>query len=652
MVQSTKTRLLRRKLHHNALVDQRPAYRQTPRKDNKKKYLRRKQQVCGIVGYVGDKFVDSVLIVGLERLEYRGYDSAGIATISNGELGFRKKAGKLKILDDNLKQTPLGGNIGIAHTRWATHGIPSELNAHPHFDCKQAIAVVHNGIIENYTKIKEELIKKGHIFVSETDSEVIPHLIEDNFNGDLKAAVIKTIAQLEGSFALVILSQHLPDTLIAVRKKSPLVIGAGKEENLVASDISPLLVHTNKMIYLEDGEMAMIKKDSVSVFDFSGKKIEKTVQEVNVQNEEFDKNGFEHFMQKEIFEQPEVLLRILAERVGADGLVHFKERSIKREFLVRVGKIIIQACGTSWHAALIGKFILEKYARIPTEVEISSEFRYRNPILVGDTLVMAISQSGETADTLAGIREAKAKFTKVWSFVNVPNSTIAKESDCAINMLAGPEIGVASTKAYTAQLMNLFLFTLYVARLKYSMTDEQVRAFVLELKEIPGKIRDILKQSGKIKTLAKEYSNSPLMIFLGRGINYPSALEGALKLKEISYMHAIGYPAGEFKHGPIALVDEKVGVVCVIPDGELFEKMISNVHEVKARKGKIIAIATEGDKRAEDIADSIVTIPKSPEILTPLLTVIPLQLLAYYIALEKGCDVDKPRNLAKSVTVE
>ena len=608
--------------------------------------------MCGIVGYVGDKFVDSVLIVGLERLEYRGYDSAGIATISNGELGFRKKAGKLKILDDNLKQTPLGGNIGIAHTRWATHGIPSELNAHPHFDCKQAIAVVHNGIIENYTKIKEELIKKGHIFVSETDSEVIPHLIEDNFNGDLKAAVIKTIAQLEGSFALVILSQHLPDTLIAVRKKSPLVIGAGKEENLVASDISPLLVHTNKMIYLEDGEMAMIKKDSVSVFDFSGKKIEKTVQEVNVQNEEFDKNGFEHFMQKEIFEQPEVLLRILAERVGADGLVHFKERSIKREFLVRVGKIIIQACGTSWHAALIGKFILEKYARIPTEVEISSEFRYRNPILVGDTLVMAISQSGETADTLAGIREAKAKFTKVWSFVNVPNSTIAKESDCAINMLAGPEIGVASTKAYTAQLMNLFLFTLYVARLKYSMTDEQVRAFVLELKEIPGKIRDILKQSGKIKTLAKEYSNSPLMIFLGRGVNYPSALEGALKLKEISYMHAIGYPAGEFKHGPIALVDEKVGVVCVIPDGELFEKMISNVHEVKARKGKIIAIATEGDKRAEDIADSIVTIPKSPEILTPLLTVIPLQLLAYYIALEKGCDVDKPRNLAKSVTVE
>ncbi len=608
--------------------------------------------MCGIVGYVGAKFVDSVLMVGLERLEYRGYDSAGVATISNGELGFRKKAGKLKILDDNLKQSPLGGNIGIAHTRWATHGVPTEQNAHPHFDCKRVIAVAHNGIIENYTKLKEVLVNKGHVFISETDSEVIPHLIEENFNGDLKEAVLKSIAELEGSFALVILSEHQPDTIIAVRKKSPLVIGVGKDENLVASDESPILTHTNKMIYLEDGELALIKKDKVEVFDFTGKKIEKTVQEVDTKNEEFDKGKFDHFMQKEIFEQPEVIERILAERIGEDGLVHFKERKIKREFLAKVGKIIIQACGTSWHAALIGKFILEKYARIPTEVEISSEFRYRNPILVGDTLVMAISQSGETADTLAGIREAKAKFTKVWSFINVENSTIAKESDCAINMLAGPEIGVASTKAYTAQLMNLFLFTLYVARLKYSMSNEQVSAFALELKAIPNKIREILKQSEKIKIFAKEYAASPLMIFLGRGLNYPSALEGALKLKEISYMHAIGYPAGEFKHGPIALVDEKVGVVCVMPEGELFEKMISNVHEVKARKGKIIAIATEGDRRAAEVADSILYIPSCSEVLTPLLTVIPMQLFAYYIAIEKGCDVDRPRNLAKSVTVE
>ena len=608
--------------------------------------------MCGIVGYVGAKFVDSVLMVGLERLEYRGYDSAGVATISNGELGFRKKAGKLKILDDNLKQSPLGGNIGIAHTRWATHGVPTEQNAHPHFDCKRVIAVAHNGIIENYTKLKEVLVNKGHVFISETDSEVIPHLIEENFNGDLKEAVLKSIAELEGSFALVILSEHQPDTIIAVRKKSPLVIGVGKDENLVASDESPILTHTNKMIYLEDGELALIKKDKVEVFDFTGKKIEKTVQEVDTKNEEFDKGKFDHFMQKEIFEQPEVIERILAERIGEDGLVHFKERKIKREFLAKVGKIIIQSCGTSWHAALIGKFILEKYARIPTEVEISSEFRYRNPILVGDTLVMAISQSGETADTLAGIREAKAKFTKVWSFINVENSTIAKESDCAINMLAGPEIGVASTKAYTAQLMNLFLFTLYVARLKYSMSNEQVSAFALELKAIPNKIREILKQSEKIKIFAKEYAASPLMIFLGRGLNYPSALEGALKLKEISYMHAIGYPAGEFKHGPIALVDEKVGVVCVMPEGELFEKMISNVHEVKARKGKIIAIATEGDRRAAEVADSILYIPSCSEVLTPLLTVIPMQLFAYYIAIEKGCDVDRPRNLAKSVTVE
>ena len=514
------------------------------------------------------------------------------------------------------------------------------------------IAVAHNGIIENYTKLKEVLVNKGHVFISETDSEVIPHLIEENFNGDLKEAVLKSIAELDGSFALVILSEHQPDTIIAVRKKSPLVIGVGKDENLVASDESPILTHTNKMIYLEDGELALIKKDKVEVFDFTGKKIEKTVQEVDTKNEEFDKGKFDHFMQKEIFEQPEVIERILAERIGEDGLVHFKERKIKREFLAKVGKIIIQACGTSWHAALIGKFILEKYARIPTEVEISSEFRYRNPILVGDTLVMAISQSGETADTLAGIREAKAKFTKVWSFINVENSTIAKESDCAINMLAGPEIGVASTKAYTAQLMNLFLFTLYVARLKYSMSNEQVSAFALELKAIPNKIREILKQSEKIKIFAKEYAASPLMIFLGRGLNYPSALEGALKLKEISYMHAIGYPAGEFKHGPIALVDEKVGVVCVMPEGELFEKMISNVHEVKARKGKIIAIATEGDRRAAEVADSILYIPSCSEVLTPLLTVIPMQLFAYYIAIEKGCDVDRPRNLAKSVTVE
>lgn len=608
--------------------------------------------MCGIVGYVGAKFVDSVLIVGLERLEYRGYDSAGIATISNGDLGFRKKAGKLKILDDSLKQNPLGGNIGIAHTRWATHGVPTEQNAHPHFDCKQSIAVVHNGIIENYTKLKEGLVSKGHVFVSETDSEVIPHLIEENYKGNMKEAVLKSVAELDGSFALVILSEHQPDTIIAVRKKSPLVIGVGKDENLVASDESPLLTHTNKMIYLEDGELALIKKDKVEVFDFTGKKVEKMVQEVDTKNKEYDKGKFEHFMQKEIFEQPEVIERIIAERIGEDGLVHFKERKIKREFLAKVGKIIIQACGTSWHAALIGKFILEKYARIPTEVEISSEFRYRNPILVGDTLVMAISQSGETADTLAGIREAKAKFTKVWSFINVENSTIAKESDCAINMLAGPEIGVASTKAYTAQLMNLFLFTLYVARLKYSMTNEQVGAFALELKAIPDKIREILKQSEKIKKLAKEYATAPLMIFLGRGLNYPSALEGALKLKEISYMHAIGYPAGEFKHGPIALVDDKVGVVCVMPEGELFEKMISNVHEVKARKGKIIAIATEGDKRAAEVADSILYIPPCSEILTPLLTVVPMQLLAYYISIEKGCDVDRPRNLAKSVTVE
>jgi len=610
--------------------------------------------VCGIIGYIGDKFVDSVLIVGLERLEYRGYDSAGIATISNKKLLFRKKVGKIKILDESLKQSPLGGNVGIGHTRWATHGIISENNAHPHLDCHQKIAIVHNGIIENYQTIKDMLVKQGHIFKSETDSEVISHLIEAYLinTSNFEEAVIKSVNKFEGSFAIVIISELFPDKIIAVRNKSPLVIGIGKGENFVASDIGPLLTHTNKVIYMEDMEIATITKDEINVMNFKGEKINKNITLIDTKLKQYDKQGFKHFMLKEIHEQPDVITRILNERIGEDGLIHFKERTLKREFLAKIGRIIIQACGTSWHAGLIGKFIIEKFSKIPTEVEISSEFRYRNPILDGDTLVIAISQSGETADTLAAIREVRSKFIKVLSFVNVENSSIAKESDWTINLLAGPEIGVASTKAYIAELINLYLFTLYISRLKWTLNEKQIKEILSELRQTPECIRKILNQADKIALYAKEYSKMSLMIFLGRGINYPTALEGALKLKEISYMHSVGYPAGEFKHGPIALVDENVGVVCIIPHGELYYKMLSNINEVKARKGKIIAVVTEGDKNIEGIADSIITIPKCSEIISPILTVVILQLFAYYVALERGCDVDKPRNLAKSVTVE
>jgi len=609
--------------------------------------------MCGIMGYIGEKFVDSVLLVGLERLEYRGYDSAGIATISEGGLFFRKTVGKIKFLDQSLKQSPLGGNIGIGHTRWATHGESTENNAHPHLDCEQKIAVVHNGIIENYISLKEELIKAGHVFVSETDSEVVPHLIE-SYAGKMNflEAVLKTVNRLDGSYALAVISEIEPDKIYTVRNKCPLVIGLGNRENMVASDISPLLTHTRNAIFLNDGEVGVISRSEVKIFNYSGEQVKREPVVLDTAPVQYEKQNFRHFMLKEIHEQPQVAQKIISERVGADNLVHFKERTIKREALAKVGRIIIQACGTSWHAGLIGKVLLEKFAKIPAEAEISSEFRYRNPIMEGDTLVVALSQSGETADTLAGIREVKSHFTKVLSFVNVMNSTIAKESDCAIDLMAGPEIGVASTKAYISQLVNLYLFTIYLSRIKWTLNESQVKDVLEDIKKVPGYIEKILKKSSMIPEYAKKYSQSPLVIFLGRGLNYPTALEGALKLKEISYLHSAGYPAGEFKHGPIALVDDKVLVVCILTKGELYNKMLSNVHEVRARKGKILAVATEGDEEVRNVADAVIYVPECPEYISPMLTVVPLQMFAYYIALERGCDVDRPRNLAKSVTVE
>jgi len=608
--------------------------------------------MCGIVGYVGDKFVDSVLIVGLERLEYRGYDSAGIATILDGELGICKKKGKLKVLDECLKENPLGGNIGIGHTRWATHGEPSEINAHPHTDCKEQIAVVHNGIIENYLLLKEKLIEEGHIFESETDTEVIPHLIEKYIDRGLVEATRCAVKELKGAFAICVISEKEPDKIVVARHGSPLIIGLGRGENFIASDIPALLPLTRNVLHLKDGEIACITKDKVETINFEGKPVKKEVEQIAWESSRLDKGDYEYFMLKEIYEQPQVIEDVLSKRIGPDFSLIPYEIGLDQRYLSKVKRIIIQACGTSWHAGLVGKFWLEKYAHIHTEVDISSEYRYRNPVIEGDTLMLAISQSGETADTLAGLREAKSKFIKVLSIVNVTKSTIARESDGIIPIMAGPEIGVASTKAYTAQLVALYLFSLYLGKLHYVLSDDEIKEKLSKLKEIPHIMRKVLKNQDVILECAEEYHKCRDFIFLGRGLNYPNALEGALKLKEISYIHATGYPAGEFKHGPIALVNEKVPVVCLIPQDSLYQKMFSNIQEVVARKGIIISIANEGDTKIKDISKKVIYLPSCYEDITPIVFVLPLQLLAYHIAVKLGCDVDKPRNLAKSVTVE
>jgi len=608
--------------------------------------------MCGIVGYIGDKFADSVLVVGLERLEYRGYDSAGVAVIEGGELRFNKKKGKIKFLSEELEKSPLGGNIGIGHTRWATHGEVSDENAHPHFDCERKIAVVHNGIIENYLEIKEELIKKGHIFSSDTDTEIIAHLIEEyHKDKELFLSVKEAISKLKGAFAIAVLSEKEPDRIVVARLGSPLILGIGRDEKFIASDIPAIILHTRNIVYLEDKEMAILKKHKVEFFDFSGNKIDKKIETVGMDVLNIDKGDYPFYMLKEIFEQPEVVDRIVKDKIKK-GEIIFNEINLSKSFLSKVKRIVIHACGTSWHAGLVGKYYLEKFARVYADVDISSEFRYRNPLLEGDTLMIAISQSGETADTLAGLREAKSKFIKVLSIVNQEKSTIARESDGIISIKAGPEIGVASTKAYTAEIVIFYLFALYLGKLNYSLSDEDFNIYLKQLDALSMKIRRVLSEKGKIEKLSEEYYKSKDFIFLGRGINYPTALEGALKLKEISYIHATGYPAGEFKHGPIALVNPDMPVVCIAPKSEIYDKMFSNIKEVAARNGKIISIATEGDEKIKNISKQIFYIPDINEELSPVLSIIPLQLLAYYIATKLGLDVDKPRNLAKSVTVE
>ena len=610
--------------------------------------------MCGIVGYVGDKFVDSLLVAGLERLEYRGYDSAGIATLNRGRLKIKKTAGKIQLLKEKLKEDPLDGELGIGHTRWATHGEPTTVNAHPHTDCRGEIAVIHNGIIENFQLLRDKLIKEGHIFKTDTDTEIIAHLIEKFLKDDLHLAVRKSLKFLKGSYALAVISRKDPKKIVAARWESPLVIGMGKKENFLASDVGAILNLTSRIIFLEDGETATIAKNEVKVFGKGGRLIKKRVKRLKWEILRGPKrDGYRHFMLKEIHEQPNIIRYVLKRRISRDKSdLYFENTNLSEKKISKIERIIIQACGTSWHVGLVGKYLFEKHLRLHTEVDISSEFRYRNPVAGGDTLVMAISQSGETADTLAGIRLAKSKFLQVLSLCNTIESTIARESDGVIYVYAGSEIGVASTKAYTAELLALFLLTINWGILRNSISREKARKMIKELEKIPSALEELLDNQKEIHECAQKFYQTPNFLFLGRSFNYPTALEGALKLKEISYIHAEGYAAGEMKHGPIALVDEKMPVVCIALKDSVYEKMVSNIREVKARNGKVIAVATKGDDQIRKYADHTIFIPPIAEEFSPILAVIPLQLLAYHIAIKRGCHVDQPRNLAKSVTVE
>ncbi|MDP2913345.1 MAG: glutamine--fructose-6-phosphate transaminase (isomerizing) [Candidatus Omnitrophota bacterium] len=619
--------------------------------------------MCGIIGYIGDRRAQDVLIKGLSRLEYRGYDSAGIVTLKDNKLCLVKKQGKLRALIEELKNNPLEGTLGIGHTRWATHGVPSDTNAHPHLDCSGKIAVVHNGIIENYLELKKALSKKGHKFVSETDTEIIAHLIEKFYKGDIEEAVLKAVKLLKGSYAIAVIHKNEPDKLVGARCDSPLIIGLGKSENFLASDVPAVLDYTDTVIYLENHEVIGLTKDSIRIRDLSGRVIRKKPTKIKWDIAQAEKGGYDHFMLKEIFEQAHILKNILEERLNNSGIV-FEELKIKTSDLRRVKRIAIVACGTAYHAGLTGKYMLEEYAGLPSWVDTSSEFRYRNPIVDKDTLVVIVSQSGETADSLAALREARKRGSKVLGICNVLGSSIAREADGVIYTHAGPEIAVASTKAYTAQLAILYLFTLYLAGIRKTVSPGKLGLLIREFKKMPalmGELLDEYKSEYNIlAAYAQEFKryylqkhNKSCFLYLARNINYPNALEGALKLKEISYLSAEGYPAGEMKHGPIALIDENPWVVCIVTRSKTYDKMLSNIQEVKARGGIVIAITTEGDKTILHYnINYLIEIPKTEELFSPLLVVIPLQLLAYYVAREFGCDIDQPRNLAKSVTVE
>ncbi|MBN1570455.1 MAG: glutamine--fructose-6-phosphate transaminase (isomerizing) [Acidobacteria bacterium] len=617
--------------------------------------------MCGIVGYVGSKSVVSVIINGLRKLEYRGYDSAGIAVVRNNQVFIRRASGKLANLVRSLNSTPLTGDYGIGHTRWATHGRPSEENAHPHRDCTGKIIVVHNGIIENYLELKTRLQKENHRFVTETDTEIIAHLVESLMPGrSFEGASAEAIKQLRGSFAICLISADCPNTIIAARNGPPLVLGLGKQEFFVASDVPALLEHTRDMYFMKDGEMAVLSPEGVIVRDSDGQVVPCDVQEVQWSPEMAEKGGFRHYMLKEVHEQPRSIRETIAGRISLDsGDILLDEAMIPEAFLSKIERIHIVACGTSWHAALIGKFLIEDFTRIPVEIDYGSEFRYRNPLVSDRSLVIAISQSGETADTLAAVREAKSKHARILSICNVVGSMLSRESDGNLYTRSGPEIGVASTKAFTSQLAVLVLLALYLGRARNTLSGEQIHSLLPELIRLPQCIQQLLDRSSSYEEIAGAICRCNNALYLGRGIHYPIALEGALKLKEISYIHAEGYPAGEMKHGPNALIDQTFPVVTLAardkqnPKSVLrYEKMISNIEEVRARQGIIIAVASEGDKRIPELAQYVIRVPEIADPLLPILMIIPLQLLAYYIAVLRGCDVDQPRNLAKSVTVE
>jgi glucosamine--fructose-6-phosphate aminotransferase (isomerizing) len=612
--------------------------------------------MCGIIGYIGEKEAQPILLNGLKRLEYRGYDSCGMVTYlgSKKSLSIRKLPGKIKALELLLKKRPLAGNSGLGHCRWATHGAPNQVNAHPHADCKGEIALVHNGIIENHEYLKAQLIKQGHIFRSQTDTEVIVHLIEKFYkDAPLEEAVRKCLRLLVGSFAIGVISKREPGKLIGGRAGSPLVVGIGKGENFLASDVPALLDFTKEAVYLDDNEMVVLTKEKIEVTDLSGRPVKRAPTHITWDISQAQKQGWPHFMLKEINEQPQVIEGILKQRVSsAKEKIFFEELKITPQQLRAIDNMVIVACGTAYHAGLCGKYILEKLCKKPVSVDLASEFRYREPLINRDTLVITISQSGETADTLAAEREAKKKGALTLTICNVLGSSLVRESDGVIYTLAGPEIGVASTKAYTAQIATLYLFAFYLAEILGVASQESLRKLIKTLKTCPSLQKKFLKQQNAVKTMAQRHSHFGSFLFLGRNINYPSALEGALKLKEVSYIPAEGYAAGEMKHGPIALIDEYRAVVCIAVASKVYEKMVSNIQEIRSRRGKIITIATEGDEQIRGLTPEVIYTPKTDEFFSPLLVALPLQLLAYHIAVKRGCDVDQPRNLAKSVTVE
>ncbi|MBR0284146.1 MAG: glutamine--fructose-6-phosphate transaminase (isomerizing) [Selenomonadaceae bacterium] len=609
--------------------------------------------MCGIVGYIGSGEAAEFLLEGLSKLEYRGYDSAGIAVYDGSDVRVEKSVGRLAALRDKIREDMPKGSLGIGHTRWATHGRPSDSNAHPHTDCSGDFVIVHNGIIENYLGLKEDLIEKGHAFKSETDTEVVAHLLEEVYNGDFEASVREVLRRIEGSYSLVFMSKKHPDRLICTKQDNPLVIGLGEGENFVASDIPAIIARTRRTFIMNDGEVAVVRKDSIEITDRRGEPVKKKVFEVNWNAEAAEKGGYEHFMLKEIHEQPKAVRDTMSQRIAKDGsAIVMDELKWDAEFLNSFNKIYIVACGTAYHAGLVGKFYIEKLARIVVEVDVASEFRYRDPVVDENTLLIVVSQSGETSDTLAALKESKRLGAKTLAITNVVGSSIAREADQVLYTWAGPEIAVASTKAYTTQLVLMFMLALYMAEIKKTVKPERCRELISLLKKLPSQVSETLSDVEPIKTFAKHYGFNEDVFYIGRSLDYDVALEGALKLKEVSYIHAEAYAAGELKHGTLALIIEGVPVIALATQKSVYEKTLSNIKEVKARDAVVIGIAAEGDEELEKYVDHVMKVPETDELLIPLLTVVPLQLLAYYAAITRGCDVDKPRNLAKSVTVE